>query len=146
MGGYFLLVEDVSILFKCKIITDGLKDYKLWCFNGEPQVTLVCTNRFSENGLHEDFFDMEWNHLSLKRPYSPHAENSIGYPLNYRLMQQLARKVSKDIPFVRVDFYEINGRVYFGEITFFPATGMQKFEPVDWDYKLGELIDLSLSA
>ncbi len=63
--------------------------------------------------------------------------------MNYELMKGLARKLSKDIPFVRVDFYENNGKVYFGELTFYPASGFSKFEPDEWDYKLGSWLMLS---
>ena len=58
-------------------------------------------------------------------------------------MKELASRLSKDIPHLRVDFYEMNGKVYFGELTFFHWSGMVPFEPVDWDYKLGDLINLN---
>lgn len=146
-GGYFIIIDDLIIFFKafnenietvCKESNSSeLKDYKIWCFNGEPRMTLVCTDRFSENGLHEDFFDMDWKHLAVKRPNSPNAEVVIHKPRNYTVMQELAKKLSCNIPFVRIDFYEISGQVYFGEITFFPASGFKGFIPEKWDETLG---------
>ena len=59
-------------------------------------------------------------------------------------MLELASKLASNIPFVRVDFYEINGQIYFGELTFFPASGMSKFSPEIWDEKLGNLLDISM--
>ena len=58
-------------------------------------------------------------------------------------MKTLSKKLSKDMPFIRVDFYEVNGKVYFGELTFYPASGFAKFEPEEWDEKLGSLIDIN---
>lgn len=58
-------------------------------------------------------------------------------------MKKLAAILAKDFPFVRVDFYEHNKRIYFGELTFFPSNGTKPFHPVEWDYKIGNLLDLS---
>ena len=119
----------------------SMHDYKFFCFNGEPKYCLVCTDR--DTNLKETFFDLNWNIAPFKRPN--HAiDNTIEKPKNLKLMIELSRKLSKDLPFVRVDFYEINGKVYFGELTFYPASGFNKFEPEEWDKKLGDLIDLSM--
>ncbi len=67
---------------------------------------------------------------------------SVDKPIHFEEMLQLAKKLADDIPFVRTDFYEINGKVYFGEMTFFPASGFSGFEPEEWDKKLGEWIKL----
>lgn len=71
-----------------------LKDYKIHCFNGEPRMALVCSDRFSEKGLREDFFDEDWTHMPIKRPEHPNAEIAIKKPLNYKLMKDLARKLA----------------------------------------------------
>ncbi len=120
-----------------------LKDYKLHCFNGEPKMTLVCSDRFAEEGLCEDFFDNDWGHLPTRRPTHPNAPHDIACPKNFELMKELAKQLSKNIPFVRVDFYEIDGRVYFGELTFFPMSGMGVFVPNEWDLKLGEWMNIN---
>lgn len=121
-----------------KYMGDNLIDYKLFCFSGVPKLTLVCSERFSDGGLKEDFYDEEWNHLNIKRPQHENSSEMIEKPKQYSLMRELAEKLSTTIPFSRIDFYEINERVYFGEITFYPASGFEGFEPESWDYILGD--------
>lgn len=122
-----------------------LKDYKIFVFGGEPKITLVCSERFSQQGLREDFFDENWCLYPFKRPEHPNSGKHIDKPNCYDQMMCFAKKLSKDIPFVRTDFYEINGKVYFGEITFYPASGFSPFVPEEWDYKLGEWLELPQS-
>ena len=121
---------------------EDLKDYKLFCFGGKPEITLVCSERFTETGLCEDFFDGDWNHLPLRRPNHGNNAGSIGKPAAFVQMKMFAEKLSRDIPFLRVDFYEIDGHLYFGEMTFYPASGMEGFTPSAWDLKLGDMITL----
>ncbi len=118
-----------------------LKDYKFLCFNGEVKCSFVCSDRFSEKGLHVTFFDRDWKVMPFERKY-PSVKNGVPKPINYDIMLELAEKLSKNIPFVRVDFYEIDNRVYFGELTFYPGSGFEEFTPEEWDYKLGEWITL----
>ena len=120
-----------------------LNDYKLMCFNGKVQCSFVCSERFSDDGLKVTFFDRDWNVLPFERHY-PKSVNAIEKPKTYEKMVEFAEILSKDIPFVRVDFYEISGKLYFGELTFFPGSGYEEFEPEEWDYKLGKMIDLNL--
>lgn len=122
----------------------GLIDYKVHCFNGEPKLVLVCTDRFSPEGLHEDFFDIEWNHLDLKRPSHPNSKMNIKPPIKIDEMLRMARILSKGIPFARIDFYEIEGKVFFGEITLYPATGLELFEPLIYDNIMGEWLDIDV--
>lgn len=121
---------------------EDIPDYKIHCFNGIPRIILVCKNRFSTNGLTEDFYSTDWTHLDIKRVAHPNAKETISKPEKLEEMIELAKVLSKGIPFVRIDFYEVSGRVYFGEITFFPASGMEKFIPEEIDKKLGDLIEL----
>lgn len=121
---------------------ENLPDYKLFCFNGVPRITLVCSQRFTEGGLKEDFYDADWNHLEMQRPNHGNSAMPVSCPTQYDLMKSLAAKLSKDIPFVRVDFYEVAGKVYFGEMTFYPASGFEGFVPKTWDTKLGEWVAL----
>lgn len=123
-------------------LNEGLTDYKIHCFNGRAKVILVCTNRYSNDGLKQDFFDEEWNHLDLGRPTHPRANIIIKKPSCLDEMLNLAERLSDGIPFIRVDFYEIDNKVYFSELTFFPASGLQPFSPEEWDYKMGEWISL----
>ena len=116
----------------------GLTDYKIHCFNGVPRFILVCKDRFAEKGLTEDFFTPEWEHMSVKRPQIPNAEAPISKPEKLDEMLVLAEKLAKDIPFVRVDFYYVDDRIYFSELTFFPAAGFVPFEPEEWDEVFGD--------
>lgn len=116
-------------------------DYKLMCFNGKVKCSFTVTNRFSEGSIYVNFYDENWEPMPFKRHY-PRNPNEIPRPQNYRKMVELAEKLSKGIPFVRVDFFEVENRIFFGEMTFFPGGGMEEFEPFEWDKKLGEWIRL----
>ncbi len=116
-----------------------LCDYKFMCFNGKVKCTFVCSDRSSE--LKVTFFDNNWQILPFERSH-PASKTIINKPLNFELMIKLAEKLSKDIPFLRVDFYEIDGKVYFGELTFYPGSGFESFQPSEWDTKLGQWIIL----
>ena len=120
----------------------GLTDYKVHCFNGEPKLILVCKDRFSKTGLTEDFFSERWEHLDMRRPTHPNASNKTAEPEELSEMLTLARKLSENIPFLRVDFYIIEHKVYFSELTFYPASGFEKFVPEEWDAVLGSWLTL----
>lgn len=119
-----------------------LIDYKVHCFNGTPKVILVCQNRFGTGGLMEDFYSDKWEHLDVKRPNHPNANEFMEKPDELDELLQLSQQLSVNIPFVRTDFYIIDGQIYFGEITFYPSSGLAKFEPEEWDYKFGEWMKL----
>ena len=116
-----------------------LKDYKFFCFNGEPKICLVCSDR--ENYLKETFYDENWNLFPFSRA-NHKIDKTIKKPINFEQMQILSIKLSENIPFVRIDFYEIERKTYFGEITFYPAAGTEKFEPEKYDKILGEMLNL----
>lgn len=117
-----------------------LKDYKIFCFDGEPRFLFVATGR-QEQDTRFDFFDLEWNHLPVLNGH-PNADHPIDKPKNFPEMLEVARKLSANIPHVRVDLYNVNGNIYFGEMTFFHWSGMTPFEPEEWDYKFGEYLKL----
>jgi hypothetical protein len=121
--------------------SEDLVDYKFMCFNGKAEFCFVCSDRRSKDGLAIDIFDKEWNKAQFKR----HYRNSIKpkeKPKNYEKMIEIAEMLAKDIPFVRVDFYEIEDKIYFGELTFYPGAGFENFYPEIWDRKLGDMITL----
>lgn len=122
--------------------SSDLTDYKWFCFNGKPLYCQVIRNRSSKETI--DFFDTEWNHQSFIgfNPRAVHAENCPSCPKNLSLMIELATSLSRDLPFSRVDLYEINGNVYFGEITFFPAGGFGAFRPKKMDRVFGQYLVL----
>lgn len=116
-----------------------LKDYKLFCFNGKPKICLVCSDRFKE--LKETWFDENWKNLHIIEGNHKN-DDTIEKPKTFEEMKKIASKISKNIPFVRVDFYEIDKKAYFGEITFYPSSGVEKFEQELWNEKFGDMIDL----
>ncbi len=123
-------------------ISRDLKDYKFMCFNGEVKCLFVCLNRGSKNGLNVDFYDLEWNKMPFEKIH-PQSNQIIDKPATFEKMVKLAKKLSKDIPFIRVDFYEVNGKVYFGELTLYPDAGVEAFKPYSYDELLGSWITLS---
>ena len=128
-----------------------LPDYKFFCFNGDPQYCQVIRNRNSNETI--DFYDMEWNHMIFVG-LNPVNQNGIGYvakngakpidkPRQLNELISICKQLAHNIPFVRIDMYVINDLTYFGEITFFPASGMGCFNPSEWNFKLGEMIKLN---
>lgn len=129
-----------------KFISDNdctdLPDYKFFCFNGDPKYCQVIAGR--ETGTTTiDWYDVDWKHQPFHEPKNyPFSTREHNRPKHIEEMIFLAKKLSAGHPFIRVDLYEINGQVKFGELTFFPTSGMGGFNPEEWDYKLGEWIKL----
>lgn len=122
--------------------TEELRDYKFFCFNGKVKLLFVATDR--QKAVAEtkfDFFDTNFHHLNIKNGH-PNADTVPAKPKKLEKMITLAETLSRDIPHVRVDFYEVNGRIYFGELTFSHWSGMVPFEPNSWDELLGSWIHL----
>ena len=118
-----------------------LPDYKFFAFDGEVKMMFIATERQSKEETKFDFFDADFNHLPFLNGH-PNAKVLPEKPQNFEKMKDLAAKLSEGIPQVRIDFYEVNGKIYFGEITFFHWSGLVKFEPEEWDEKNGEWITL----
>lgn len=123
--------------------THELRDYKFFCFDGRPMFLFIATDRQNRKEPYFDFYDMQFNHLSLKHGH-PNAPREPERPMNFELMKEISAKLSKGIPHVRVDLYEINGKVYFGELTFYHHAGFVNFEPKEWDVIFGDLIKLPI--
>ena len=122
--------------------TKELRDYKFFCFNGEPRALFIASGRLQgEDSVTFDFFDMNYNHLPFTNGH-PNAKVLPEKPKCFEEMKQLATLLSVGMPHVRIDFYEVNGRVYFGEFTFSHWGGLKPFEPEEWDYKFGSWIHL----
>jgi len=120
---------------------NSLTDYKFFCFNGEPIYCQVIRDRGKNETI--DFYDTEWNHMPFNGLRElPMSTTKYDKPNKYDEMIKLAKILAEGFPFVRVDFYYVNDRIIFGELTFFPLSGMGKFTPDEWDYKLGELLQL----
>ena len=116
-----------------------LKDYKFFCFNGVCKMLFVATDRPFDTRF--DFFDTDFNHLPFKQGH-PLATKKIAKPKGFEEMKRIAEKLSVNIPHVRVDLYDINGHIYFGELTFFHFSGNVPFEPSEWDDKIGNWLQL----
>lgn len=122
--------------------TGELRDYKFFCFNGEVKALFIATDRTNPNiDTKFDFFDSEFNHLPFTNGH-PNATIDFVKPKNFELMKELASKLSNGIPHVRIDLYNIDGKIYFGEITFFHWSGLKPFKPEEWDYKFGSWLIL----
>lgn len=117
-----------------------IADYKIHNFNGESKFILVCRDRFTESGLTEDFYDVDWNRINVRRPNSPNASKEEPRPKLLDLMVRLSEKLSAESAFMRTDFYVVDDKAYFGEITFYPASGTVPFIPDSYDRLFGEMI------
>ena len=118
-----------------------LKDYKFFCFDGKVKFLFVATDRAFD--VRFDFFDSEFNHLPFKQGHT-WAAKKIQKPENFESMKHIAEILSKGMPHVRVDLYNINGQIYFGEMTFFHFAGKVPFEPAEWDEKIGTWLKLPI--
>lgn len=119
-----------------------LKDYKWFCFNGEPKALYIATDRVIEGEETKfDFFDTDFNHLPFTNGH-PNSPRPVLKPQGFEKMKELAAKLSQGHPHLRVDFYDINGKIYFGELTFYHMSGIAPFDPIEWGYKFGEWIKL----
>ena len=130
-----------------ELSSDDLIDYKFFCFNGVPIYCQVIKDRNKAETI--DFFDMEWKHqdfigLGLNPDVLKYSKDDIEKPKNFETMILLSKKLSRNIPFVRVDFYNLDGKIYFGELTFFPTNGMGRFYPLIWNNKIGNLLELNI--
>lgn len=124
---------------------DGdLRDYKFFCFDGVPKVMFVAADRFTPGEETTfDFFDMDFNHIDVRNGHL-NSTKTILKPTGFERMKELAAKLSAGFPHVRVDFYDINGKIYFGELTFFHFSGFVKFKPHDLDIQMGRYLALPL--
>ncbi|MBR6124001.1 hypothetical protein IKQ19_10490 [Candidatus Saccharibacteria bacterium] len=121
-----------------------LNDYKFFCFNGKPQYCQVIRDRFTKETI--DFYDLEWNHMPFVglNPVVENGLNPVEKPRCLKALIEACESLSEGIPFVRVDFFVINNQFYFGEMTFYPASGLGEFRPMEWNNRLGDLIKLPI--
>ena len=117
----------------------SIEDYKFFCFDGEPKIMFVATDRSTDCRF--DFFDMDFNHLDIQNIH-PNADKPIQKPACFEEMKQVAAKLSAGMKTVRIDLYELNGKLYFGEFTFFHGGGFRLFYPEEWEKRLGDWVKL----
>lgn len=130
--------------------TKGLDDYRFYCFHGEPRMIYTYQAGTLEFGNKPgiascDIFDVNWEHLPVRQK-SPNAPTAPLPPAKLSEMLEISRRLSQGLPFLRVDFYEIDGKLYIGELTLYPGGGFAPFYPAEWDQKIGEWLMLPNSA
>lgn len=123
---------------------DGLIDYKFFCFNGEPKCLYISKGLEDHKTAKISFVDLDFKLMPFyRKDFNPFDDISeVPKPKNFEKMKELAKKLSEGFPFIRIDLYEINDKIYFSEFTFYPCSGMIPFYPQEWDEKLGEWLKL----
>lgn len=121
----------------------GLIDYKFYCFNAEPHYVKVAINTTSTKGPQNGIFDIDFKQLPYYRTEVGKITERIEKPKNFKYMCEIAKKLSEDFPHVRVDLYNIDGKIYFGELTFYDTSGYQIFNLEEFDFILGELFTVN---
>ena len=119
-----------------------LQDYKFFVFEGKAKSLFIATNRNKKEETCFDFYDMEFNHLPFTNGH-PNSAKKIEKPKNFDKMIEIAEKLGKDFLHVRIDLYNVNGKIYFGEYTLYHWGGIQVYDPDVWDYKFGEWLNLN---
>ena len=117
---------------------NGLVDYKFFCFNGDPKYLYVLTDRKMGESVKLGIYDVNFNKLNVYRCDEFRDENTLEKPLNFESMLIVARKLSSGFPHVRVDLYNIKGKIYFGELTFYDGSGYFHYDPDEFDYQAGQ--------
>ncbi len=124
-------------------INKSMRDYKFFCFNGEPKLMYISEGLENHATAKISFYDMDFKITDCKRSDYKQLDYTPKKPKNFELMKKFAAILSKNIPHIRVDFYEINEKLYFGELTFFTCSGFMPFESEKWNNELGELININ---
>ena len=141
-----IIAEKFMLVSSSDFDSESLPDYKFYCFNGEPKYCQVILDRYKNETI--DFFDMNWKHqefYGLNPKYNNKTKQSksiIEKPKNLEEMRLITSKLAKNISFVRIDLYVVQKHTYFGEITFYPASGIGVFTPDCYDKILGYMINL----
>ena len=121
---------------------DGsINDYKFFCFKGKPYCVQVDRGRYEDH--RQNYYDLDWKSLGVHCTY-PEGP-LVDQPIHFEEMKQVASKLSEEFPFVRVDLYNIQGKIYFGELTFYPSSGYGKFHPDSFDMELGAQFNTDFS-
>lgn len=126
-----------------KDINEDLIDYKFFCFNGSVEYVYGINDRKVGCSAQFGIYDKNFNKLNVSRCDERPQLIAIPKPINYDKMVMISEILSKDFPHVRVDLYNIEGKIYFGELTFYDGSGYMKFNPDSFDYSLGEKFDIS---
>lgn len=127
-----------------KYLEDDITDYKFFCFHGKPKFLYVSSGLGEKKCVKMQYYDLNLNSLNVKREgYISDTNPKLKKPKNFSKMIEIATRLSEDFPFVRVDLYNIDGKVYFSELTFVPTGGLMKIEPEKYDYIWGTYLNLN---
>ncbi|EQM16545.1 glycosyltransferase [Mycobacterium tuberculosis FJ05194] len=125
-----------------KFLENEIKDYKFYCFNGKPEFLYVSQGLTYEKTLKIDFYDLDWNKMPFYRSDYPQFDGIVEKPSKFEEMKEVCYKLAKPFPFVRVDLFEVDGKIYFSELTFYPVSGFCNFSPKGTDESLGAMLTL----
>ena len=140
-GGKYLIINE--IIKEIKIDYGETKDYKFFCFGGKVRFFKIDYGRFHQH--YANYYSPEGELLPFgESDFPPQSSHVEQMPENLCMMIQTAEKLSEGHKFLRVDLYSISGKIYFGELTFYPAGGLGKFTPDGYDLKIGNLLDLTI--
>lgn len=145
LGEWLELSENMGGVLEVKVkrrYVNCLKDYKFYCFNGKPQFLYISEGLENHDTAKLGFVSMDWEKAPFRRNDYKDFDVLPNKPKKFDDMKMLAAKLSSNVSFLRVDFYEINGKIYFGELTFYPSSGFVNFYPEEYDERLGELLEL----
>lgn len=149
-GGYLLCLNDCIIQFvgakresHNNNTVQGLTDYKFYCFNGKPQYLYISKGLENHETACISFLTLDWKFAEFGRSDYRAFEQLPTKPKNFDKMLEICSILAEKAgPFIRIDLYEINDSVYFSELTFSPCSGLMPFQPIEWDKKLGDTLDL----
>ena len=141
-GGRIALVDNKIEYTLIPNVYNGLRDYKFFCFNGKVKCFKIDFGRFVEH--HANYYTPEGQLLPFgEKEFEPDPGHIEVMPDNLSDMIRIAEELSSEFKFLRVDLYNVNGQIYFGELTFYPASGIGAFIPEQWDEKLGKMLNLN---
>lgn len=141
-------IQSKSVIVVEKLLEDEkhfnnmINDYKFFCYNGKPAYVICITDRYSEKCNHL-IYDTNWNKVNVVSEGADLKDN-VSKPDKLQEMLDIAAKLSEDFTFARIDLYLVEGKIYFGEITFYPWSGYMEFEPDEFDYTLGKNFELKI--
>lgn len=117
-----------------------IEDFKFFCFDGQPYMVQVDSDRYTDH--RRNFYDLEWQPIDIELSY-PRTDKNVKRPDEFNKMLEVVRIISNSFPHVRVDLYNVDGKIYFGEMTFYPGSGYEKFLPEEFDETLGKVFNES---
>ena len=126
-------------IFIEEYINGAMNDYRFFCFDGVPYYCAIDFHDEKNKIISRNFYNMQWNLQEFSLGYPQHLGSDVPCPENYSEMQEIAKKLSSGIDQVRIDLYQVKGKIYTGELTFTHAGGTQHFLPDEWDFKMGAL-------